>query len=184
MEKVEFYVLDGTVHYKREGVDRELTQKDRTIIESVLDTLERLFPDTLKALSEHFSKYQGNQMYFDFRRVDLFIRCNFSEFDKVNYDMENGMLNFEDVRCPQKGICKFEGIICRPKMRMMMHPEESKAAILYSKGFTAKEIAGILSKSVKTIAAQLQSVRKKLNLTRTGDLVKVLSTYHSKFDQN
>ena len=178
MEAIEFYLWDGEVRYRVNGQEQILKQSDRKIVEFVLDTLQKFFPDALQALSEDCEASRMNKRYFDFRRVELFIRCNFSEHDTLNFDIDHGVLHFEDVKCPRRGICKHEGIICRPKFRVSVPAEEGKVAALYSRGLTADEIARVLSKSIKTVKNQLGSAAKRLGLSRTRDLIKIFSLYN------
>ena len=178
MEAVEFYLWEGKVCYREHGTEHVLTQCDRDIITYVLKTLEDFFPQTVKALDEVCEPYRRNKMFFDYRRVDTFIRCNFSEHDTLHFDIEHGVMHFEDVKCPRRGVCKNEGIICKPRLGTSIPPEEHKVAILYSKGNSAETIARILKKSVKTVKAQLLRTRNRLRLSRTRDLIKVYSVYN------
>ncbi|MBO5058001.1 MAG: LuxR family transcriptional regulator [Prevotella sp.] len=179
MEKVEFYLWDGSVRYRIGNEEHTLKQEDRGIIEFVLDNLQKFFPDALKALNEEYSDSALNPRFYDFRRVDTFVRCNFSEHDTLSFDIQNGLFHFEDVKCPRRGICKYEGIICKPKLHIIVPEEERKVAALYAKGFTADEIASALKKKVKTVKNQLSNVTKRLSLNRTKDLIKVFSVYNS-----
>lgn len=178
MEAIEFYLWEGKVRYRIEGRERLLQQSDREIIDFVLDSLKKYFPEALEALNEECAQSVANRRFYDFRRVDLFIRCNFAEHDLLCFDIQRGMLHFEDVKCPRRGICKHEGVICKPRFRMQVPKEEGKVAVLYSRGLTADEIAGVLSKSIKTVKNQLESVRKRLHLNRTRDLIKIFSIYN------
>lgn len=179
MEAIEFYVWEGKVCYRLEGQERMLQPSGRDIIEFVLDKLEKYFPEALSALNDECVLSIPNKRYYDFRRVSLFIRCNFAEHDTLSFDIQRGMLHFEDVKCPLRGICKHEGIICKPRFRMQVTKEEGKVAVLYSRGLTADEIASVLKKSIKTVKNQLESVRKRLHLDRTRDLIKIFSVYNS-----
>lgn len=179
MEAIEFYLWEKQVCYRVDGNERVFTQQDREIVEFVLDFIRKFFPDALMALSEVCSDSAANKRFFDFRRVDRFIRCNFSEHDKLNFDVYCGLMHFEDVRCPLRGMCKHEGVICKPKLCIQVPTEEGKVAVLYSRGLTADEIAGVLKKKVKTVKNQLSSVTKRLNLNGTRDLIKIFSVYNS-----
>ncbi len=178
MEEIEFYIWDGDVRYRTNGTERILSQKDRDIIEFVLGVLGEYFPESLKALNELCAESRANKWFYDFRRVDIFIRCNFAEHDTLSFDVEHGVLHFEDVKCPRRGICKLEGIVCKPKFRTKVPREEGKVAMLYSRGLTADEIAGVLRKSIKTVKNQLDNVRKRLHLNSTRDLIKIFSVYN------
>ena len=88
------------------------------------------------------------------------------------------MFHFEEVKCPLRGICRDENVVCKPKFRVAVTKEEGKAVALYSKGLTANEIARLMKKSVKTIKNQLDNARKRLHLSRTRDLIKIFSVYN------
>lgn len=178
MEAIEFYLWDGEVRYRLNGNERELSLNDREIIEFVLDTLSRYFPDALVALNQECAASKANTRYFDFKRVERFIRCNFAEHDTLSFDITHGVLHFEDVKCPMRGICKQEGKICKPRFKMDVPSEEGRVAALYSKGLTAEEIASALRKSIKTVKNQLNSIKKRLHLHRTQDLIKIFSVYN------
>ena len=178
MEGIEFYLWDGMVRYRKDGNEHILKQEDREIIEFVLEYMRKFFPDAFLAVNEVCEASAMNKWFYDFRRVDLFIRCNFSEHDTLHLDVDNGIMHFEDVKCPRRGVCKYEGIICKPKFKVQLPEEESKVASLYAKGFTADEIARVLKKRAKTVKNQLNSIRKRLNLDRTKDLIKIFSIYN------
>ena len=178
MEAVEFFLINGQTCIRRNGVSRPLTPKDRDAVEFMLHNMEQCFPATVNRLREWAAESMPNKRFFEYRMVDRFIRCNFGEADFLNPDVENGMFHFEEVRCPLRGICKDEGIICKPKFQVPLPEEEGKAAALYSKGMTAKEIAKVMRKSVKTIKNQLGNAAKRLGLSRTRDLIKIFSIYN------
>lgn len=136
------------------------------------------FPDAVKRLETWAAESVKNKRFFEYRMVDRFIRCNFGEADFLYSDVENGMFHFEEVRCPLRGICKDENVICKPKFNIPLSREESKAAILYSRGLGVNDIALRLKKSVKTIKNQLDTARKRLHLDRTRDLIKIFSVYN------
>lgn len=177
MEAIEFYRIDKQIRYTMNGEEHVLTQSDREIVEFMLQQLRTFYPDALERLSQLCNESAANKYWYDFRRVEWFIRCNFSELDRVSFDIQNGMLQLEDVKCPLRGICHDEGKICRPKLRMPVGEEEARAAMMYASGMSDGEIASRLKKSVKTIKNQLQSVRKRLHLTSLRELIKVLRVY-------
>lgn len=178
MEKIEFYLWDGKVRYRVDGEEYTLTQSDRQIIEFVLDTLEKFFPEALKTLNKACHDSARNKYYYDFRRVELFVRCNFGSHDTLNFDINNGYFHFEDVNCPLRGICPHENIICKPRFKMSVPDAERKVAVLYSKGMGADEIARVLRKSIKTVKNQLSSITRRLHLHKTKDLIKIFSVYN------
>ena len=177
MEAVEFYIIDGQVRYRHDGSDKELVPADPAIISLVLDNVRRLFPDTYRRLSEMHSRSERNRRYYDFLRAERFIRCNFGKFDKLTMDISNGTFHLEEVECPLRGICKDEGVICRPVVKLNMTRAEQEVAELYSRGCLPDEIAIRLRKSVSTVKNQLNRITRRLRLKRTRDLIKLFSLY-------
>lgn len=178
MEKVEFFIIGGQTCIRRNGVSKPLTPSDRDAVEFMLERMQECFPAAMERLQGWAEDSKPNKRFFEYRMVDRFIRCNFGEADFLYSDVENGMFHFEEVKCPLRGICKDEGVICKPRFRMQVPKEEGKVAVLYSRGLTADEIAGVLRKSIKTVKNQLESVRKRLHLNRTRDLIKIFSIYN------
>ena len=63
------------------------------------------------------SKSTMNRTYYEYRVVHRFIRCNFGEYDQYRLDINyRGQLQFEEVRCPLRGECRYEGVICKPEL--------------------------------------------------------------------
>ena len=178
MEKVEFFVIGGQTCIRRNGVSKPLTPSDRDAVEFMLERMKECFPAAMERLKEWAEESKPNKRFFEFRMVDRFIRCNFGEADFLYSDIEDGMFHFEEVKCPLRGICKDENVICKPKFKMPVSKEEGRAAVLYSKGLTANEIAKVLGKGVKTVKNQLSNAAKRLGLNRTRDLIKIFSVYN------
>ena len=178
MEAVEFFVIGGQTCIRRNGVSKALTPSDRDAIEFMLEQMRQYFPAATERLQNWAAESSLNKIFFEYRMVDRFIRCNFGEADFLYSDIEDGMFHFEEVKCPLRGICRDENIICKPKFKVPLSNEEGKAAVLYSKGLTAHEIARVMKKSAKTIKNQLDHARKRLHLDRTRDLIKIFSVYN------
>ncbi len=178
MEAVEFFIIGGQTCIRRKGVSKPLTPKDRDEIEWMLLEMRKCFPMAVQRLEEWAAESAANRRFFEYRMVDRFIRCNFGEADFLYSDIENDRFHFEEVKCPLRGICKDEGVICKPKFKVPVSKEEGRAAVLYSKGLTAYEIARVLGKGVKTVKNQLTSAAKHLGLSSTRDLIKIYSAYN------
>ena len=178
MEAVEFFVIDGQTYIRRDGASNPLTQKDREEVEWILKRIRSCFPEAMERLESWAAESARYRRFYEYRMVDRFIRCNFGDADFLHSDIEDGIFHFEEVKCPLRGICKDENVVCKPKFRMPLPEEEGKAAILYSRGLSAHEIAVRMKKSVKTIKNQLENARKRLHLDRTRDLIKVFGAYN------
>lgn len=178
MEAVEFYIIGGQTCIRRNGISKPLTPQDRDEVVWMTEQIRNCFPEAAERLEKWAAGSSLNIIFFEYRMVDRFIRCNFGEADFLYSDIENGMFHFEEVKCPLRGICRDENVICKPKFKVPLSSEEGKAAVLYSKGLTAHEIARVMKKSAKTIKNQLDHARKRLHLDRTRDLIKIFSVYN------
>ena len=159
-------------------MSKRLTPNDREEVVWMLERMRDCFPVAVSRLESWAEDSRANRHFFEYRIVDRFIRCNFGDADFLYSDVENGMFHFEEVKCPLRGICRDENVVCKPKFRVAVTKEEGKAVALYSKGLTANEIARLMKKSVKTIKNQLDNARKRLHLSRTRDLIKIFSVYN------
>lgn len=178
MEAVEFYIINGVTCISRGGVSRRMTPQDRDVIEFMLENIGKYFPDALKALRELASASEPNRPYFEYRIVDRFIRCNFGEADFLNPDVEMNMFHFEEVKCPLRGICEHEGVICKPVPRLDISREEARVVGLYVKGFLPGEIAEKLGKAEATCKQQIWHACKRLKLPHPRWLFRLFSFYN------
>jgi len=177
MEAVEFYIINGQTCIRRNGEGKPLAPSDREEITFMLDNMQRYFPDTLKRLKELAAVSEANKHYFEYRIVDRFIRCNFGDADFLYSDIEDGMFHFEEVKCPLRGICKDEGIICKPVPHLGLSIEEQRVVNLYAKGYLPGEIAEHLGKAEKTCKEQIRSACKRLKLPHPRWLIRIFRLY-------
>ena len=178
MEAVEFYIIGGVTCLRRNGVGAQLTPQDRDAIEFMMENIGKFFPDALADLRTWASASEPNRHYFEYRIVDRFIRCNFGEADFLRPDIDDlGMFHMEEVKCPLRGICEHEGVICKPKVRLDLPLEEQRVAELYASGYLPNEIASELGKSPSTIKKQILSAYRRLNLPHPRSLIKLFRAY-------
>ena len=131
-----------------------------------------LYPAAFTALAELYSKSERNKDFFEFRIVHRFIRCNFGEYDALSYDINSvGELNMEDVRCPLRGECLFEGLICRSPMNTELSPRESEVAHLLAKGYSRQEVAYELEISIYTVTRHITNIKARLHLKTTNQII-------------
>ncbi len=182
MEQVEFFVSpEGKVYFDQGNGYEPFKQDDREIIAFILFKLHEFYQPTFDKLAELYAKSKPNKWYFEYKIASRFIRCNFGDLDKLTFDINFGALNFEEVRCPLRGICDYEGIICKPKLTIAINPEEKKVAKLYAKGSTISDIAMTLQKSVCTVDNQINNVRIKLGLNSCREIIKYFNTNNLTF---
>lgn len=178
MEKLEFYLINGQTCVRGEdGSGKPLTPADREAIEFMIERIKRFFPEAFDRLCEWASSSAMNKPYFEYRMVDRFIRCNFGEADFLYADVEDNMFHFEEVKCPLRGICKDEGVICKPKANLGLPAEEQRVVSLYSKGYLPGEIAEQLGKAEKTCKEQIRSACKRLKLPHARWLIRLFNAY-------
>lgn len=171
---VEFYnTPDGEVMVKEyEKALRVLSEEDRAFISDFLSVLHIRYPDAFKRLSEIYTTSERNVVYFEYRIVKRFVKCNFGEYDQFNYDIDiHGMFHFEEVRCPLRGECPHEGIICKPRLNTTLSSRELEVFSFIAKGYQAQEIADELSLSIATINRHRENIKAKIQVKSVPQMV-------------
>lgn len=167
MESTEFYnTPEGCVMYKPIGKPvQELTIDSRAVIEEMLDTIKVRYPKAFKALCEQYTASEMNRQVFEFNIVSRFCRCNFGEYDAHTPDVDaDGFFHFEEVKCPLRGECRMEGVICKPELDTKLTSRELQVIELISKGLQAQEIADRLFISIKTVQRHRENIKAKLQM--------------------
>lgn len=169
MEAIEFYTSpEGQVFYREKGKEvRRLTKFSTEVIETIIETVRNRFPECYARLA---ILYRNNRL----RIADRFVRCNFGEHDLLTQDVDHDILNFEEVRCPLRGICADEHVICKPKSLVRLSKGEQEVVKLYLNGITLDNIAERLGKNRSTVKTQLLRVRDKLGVKSCREIIKVI----------
>lgn len=174
MTAIEFYnTPDGTVMYKHVGGSvREFHKGDRELVMELFATIRDRYPRAFKALSDLYSKQEESRETFEFKIVSRFVRCNFGEFDMHTTDIDaDGMFRFEEVKCPLRGECIYEGIICKPSLNTKLSDREIEVLALIAKGYESENIAEELCISRFTVCRHRDNIKAKLKLRKTAQLV-------------
>ena len=173
MEGIEFFTSpEGQVYYRKDGQDaKRLTKFSSDIVSKVVNLVRNRFPECYSRLAIIYKK-NASQM------VDRFVRCNFGEHDLLTPDIERDILHFEEVRCPLRGICPDENIICTPQSLYRLTPAEKEVAKLYLRGDTFDMIARELGKSPSTVKQQLWKLKKKLGAKNCREIIRVLRIHN------
>ena len=183
MENVEFRLSpDGKVFYREKGKDeKRLTRFNKEICEEILGMIVNRFPSAWARLCLLYRPYTKNHVEKDkaeYKIVERFIRCNFGEHDLLTPDIENQIMNFEEVRCPLRGICPDENIICKPKSLIKLSPAEKEIVKYYLNGDTFDVIAQKLGKSPSTVKVQLHDIKKKTGAKNCREIIKVMRIHN------
>lgn len=162
---------DGEVLIKTKDGVRVFKQDDREFIESLLITIRDRYPQASEALCKEYAKSKLNTLYFEYRMVKRFIRCNFGEQDTLRIDIDNeGDFHIEEVKCPLRGECAHEGVICKPTFNSILSDQEQIVLEYKAKGLTEFKIAEKMILSPFTIHRHLENIRRKLKLHTTAEL--------------
>lgn len=166
MERIEFRNSpDGNVYFQKDNDnEKKLTKFSKEVIEPMADIISERFPESWILLKKSYkSKYE---------MVSRFIRCNFGENDLLTKDFDNGVLNFEEIKCPLRGgFCPFENKICKPKSRIGLSIKEKEIVRLYVQGMTYDKIAFELHKSPSTVKVQLYRIKNRLKLKSSREII-------------
>lgn len=178
LENIEFYTCpDGSVSIKK--LDAPMfpyTQECREITDEVIILIRDLYPEAYKALSALYSKSERNHRYFEYLMVKRFIRCNFGEYDSLSFDINDvGQFNFEEVKCPLRGECLNEGIICKPKLQSVLSKREKEVAELLARGLPTCQIAEDLNISVFTVRRHIQKIKARMHLRHTHQIISFIN---------
>lgn len=179
LTNIEFYnTPEGDVMIKEFGMAaRSLTDKDRDIITYMLTIIRDRYPKAHTALMEIYSKRTMNKIFFEYSAVHRFIRCNFGEYDQYNYDIDAlGWFMFEEVKCPLRGECPFEGVICRPELETNLSDREMEVFRLIARNMRSEEIAAELSISKFTVDRHRENIKFRLKLR---DIPAMITYWHS-----
>ena len=142
-----------------------LKETDSKLIASMLTAIQELYPAAFAALSEIYSRSELNKNYYQYKMVHRFIRCNFGEYDALSLDINGGgEFRFEDVRCPLRGECLFEGVICRPALDTKLSSREEQVARLLAQGYKFEDIGKELHISPFTVKRHITNIKTRLKL--------------------
>lgn len=174
LNQIEFYTCpDGSICIKPFEKPMFLfDQSCREIIGELIILIRDLYPQAFKALSEMYSKSEKNRDYYEYQIVHRFIRCNFGAYDALSYDIDRtGQLRIEEVQCPLRGECKYEGIICKPQLKTALSEREQEVATLLAQGLSRQEIADELNISLYTVIRHITNIKARLHFTKTSQII-------------
>ncbi|WP_334166678.1 helix-turn-helix transcriptional regulator [Phocaeicola paurosaccharolyticus] len=181
LNNIEFYnTPDGAIMVQEAGKPvREFTENDRDMVTELLRHIREVYkPITFQSLSEEYSKYQRNRIHFEFQMAGRFCKCNFGEYDALNYDIDhNGIFNLEEVRCPLRGECKYEGKICKPEINSVLTDREKEVIELIASGKQSNEISDELNISVATVNRHRENIKAKLHLRSVSEITNYYFTH-------
>lgn len=166
LHSVEFYgTPEGDVMIKKAGTPVLVYEiSDKAFTRLLICYIREFYPEAYKALCEIYTKVNFNQATYEYRIAHRFIRCNFNEYDNENDIDHRGSFNFEEVKCPLRGECKVEGIVCKPKFNSNLTDRELEVMRLLYLGKTVETTADDLIISIETVRTHRRNSLQKLGL--------------------
>ena len=173
VDRIEFFNCpDGSISAKPSDGDMVVFDMTcRHIVEEMVARIKELYPGAYAVLAEIYSRSERNRDYFEYRIVHRFIRCNFGEYDALSFDVTPNGFNFEEVKCPLRGECLYEGIICKPKLQNRLSAREREVADLLSRGRSKYDVAEELCISICTVSRHIANIKARLNLNHTHQII-------------
>lgn len=171
---IEFYTSpQGQIMYTTHNTKetKELSPSDIDFITKLYDKIEKEFPLAHQSLKVLCKKSKLNLPVFRYRVVRQFIACNMGDFDLHRYDIgELGDMQLEEVKCPLRSRCPYEGIICKPKP-VKITPREEQILKYLAYGYSTQNVAELLKIAYDTVENHKRKIFKKLNCDKITDAI-------------
>ncbi len=181
LKNVEFYICpDGSINLqKKDGPMVVYDQTCREVTEEMLLKIRDLYPTAFESLSKLYAGSRLNRPFYEYQMVHRFIRCNFGEYDSTFDVSDCGRFVLEEVKCPLRGECIFEGTICKAKMKTILSDREMEVAQRMGAGLSKTEIAEDLHISICTVARHISNIKSRLKLKHSNQIVSWFSKQHN-----
>lgn len=178
-DDIEFYTSpDGSIYMEENGVSKKFDASCTDLTDEIWSIIEDIYPDASKGLLEAYKRSEANRPYQRFLMVARFIKCNFGEYDGLSKDYIRGKgFSFERVRCPLRGECPLEGIVCMPKKDSKLSERETQVATLLASGKSRVEIAEELFISPYTVTRHIANIKARLNIS-TPQIISMFCNDH------
>ena len=151
---------------------RPFRESDRDIITEMLQIIRDRYPKAHAALMDLYSKSTMNRTYYEYRVVHRFIRCNFGEYDQYRLDINHqGRFQFEEVHCPLRGECRYEGVICKPELETHLTERENEVFRLIASNRQTDDIAEELHISPCTVNRHRENIKAKIGVSCVAEMV-------------
>lgn len=174
LSNIEFYIgPDGSVNIKPLNEPMYVYEQDcHDITNEMIVLIRDLYPKAFAALSTLYSKTERNKDLYEYRIVHRFIRCNLGEYDALTFDInDTGKINLEMVKCPLRGECIHECVICRPQLNRKLSQREEQIAQLLAAGYNRQQVADELYISVYTVSRHIDNIKARLGYKSTQQIV-------------
>lgn len=174
MRAIEFYMTPkGEVMLREEGKpEHQLKEQDYEFISAFLGVLEEFYPKAYDKLMEEYAKNELNRTYRDFLAVRRFIKCNMGNYDNTLDLDESWNFNFEFIKCPLRGECRGEGVICSPKFDSKLSDRQIDVMRMCYEGKADEEIAENLFITLDTVKNHRKNSFRKLDIHSMSEFMR------------
>lgn len=149
-----------------------LEEKHQELLQQIAKAISMQYPEAWNALGVNYKACEKNSWHFLYKRVCRFILCNMGKMDGLSFDFDNGILHLEDIQCPIRCECLFNGIVCHPKP-LNLNNKEVKMLTLWKQGETYKEISDKMNIGQSSIKNSIHNITKRMKLGCAKDLMKI-----------
>lgn len=176
---IEFYFYGADLWFIKDGENRKLTDKDKDVVEKIIDIIKKCYPKAYSALAKEYRKSRINVPYHKFLMVRRFCKCNFGTLSTTRKDIgHDGLFNLKVVPCPLRGECGNEGLICMPKAENGLSAAEERVMRLYYEGYEVQEVAEMLYLSYETAKVHKKNAYRKMGVHNRGEFVKYVEKHN------
>ena len=177
LRNMEFYgTPSGDVMIKEEGKPvRVYEKKDREFTSAMIEYIREFYPAAFDALCKLYTKIDFDRNSYEYTMIHRFIRCNFREYDSVHDIDHLGVFRFENVKCPLRGECKYEKILCHPVFNTNLSDREQDVMRLLYNGLDIESVSDKLYISIETVRTHKRNSLKKLGLHSLPEFISYAS---------
>ncbi|MEG1899628.1 MAG: helix-turn-helix transcriptional regulator [Bacteroidales bacterium] len=170
---IEFYTTPlGEVMICEDGKKiREYQTSDLELTALMLAQIKEFYPKAFEVLCEIYNKSILNKTYYDYLIVKRFIKCNFGEYDNKADISSLSVYQFEYVKCPLRGECKYSGIICNPDFCSSLSIRELEIMKMLCDGAKIEEVADTLYISILTVKQHKRNSLAKVGLHSLNEFI-------------
>ena len=175
MEGLEFYISGADV-YVEDGSGCHRLDEGSPLVGRIMEYVDSMYPLAAAALRECYSKSARNAHYYNYLMARRFCKCNFGSLDHTMSDL-GAVVGLEDVSCPLRGECRYEGVICHPKVQTTLTEAELRVMRLVRDGLSNVQIADELYLSPNTVKRHIHSSFVKTGSGNRSEFIKKASEY-------
>ena len=178
-ERLEFYLYEGELWCKDDqGHNVLIDQTQGALLDSMLSRIRECYPEAYNALKEEYRDSSPNKIYFKYKVVKRFLKCNFGQLDSTFNDVDGEKMSFERVDCPLRLECKWDGVICSPIFKTTLSAQEMRVGKLFFDGLTKAEIAGVMYLSPETVNNHIRNIYYKLGVHEKAEFVRYVNEHN------